>query len=146
MTSLVNWSWWVKCILILIFIPFLTRRHQLIDSYREEVPFLRVSLGGRGWWIFFIYVKNYAGCWLEFHCPALPIGLVVSIKLFYWCCLLEDAIRSCLLSIQGVTTLIFMPCLSGEVNPMLAIWGCNEINLSHWWLLQWITWLWNNAV
>ena len=36
---------------------------------------------------FLIYVQNYAGGWLEFHfmAQALPGGLFVSIKLYYWC-------------------------------------------------------------
>ena len=86
-------------------------------KYRFYVYVWEGEVGG----FFFIDVKNYAWFWLKFHCPALPGGLVVLIKLFYWCGLLEDTIRSCLLFIQGVTTLIFMPRLPGKVNPMLAL-------------------------
>ena len=58
-------------------------RHQCISNLRGEATFYWVYLEG-GWWN--IYVQNYAGCWLEVHfmVHALPRGLVVLIKLFYW--------------------------------------------------------------
>ena len=56
----------------------LERRPHFIGYLSEEAPIYRVNLEG-GWWSFFIYVKNYAGDWLESHFMdhALPGGLVV---------------------------------------------------------------------
>ena len=69
-----------------ILLVILERRPHFIGLFREEAPFYWVNLGG-GWWGFFIYVQNHAGGWLEFHFMllVLPGGLVISIKLFYWC-------------------------------------------------------------
>ena len=49
----------------------------------DAAPFYYLNLKGN-WWRFFIYIQNYAGCWLEFHfmAPALPRRLVVEVKLF----------------------------------------------------------------
>ena len=45
-------------------------------KYRFYVYVWEGEVGG-----VFIYVKNYAWCWLESHCPALPGGLVAAGRL-----------------------------------------------------------------
>ena len=69
--------------------PFngLLREEALFYWLFERGRTIFLSNSGGGWQIFFIYVQNYAGGWLEFHfmSKALPGGLVVQIKLFYWC-------------------------------------------------------------
>ena len=64
----------------------LERRPHFIGHLREEEPFYWVNLGV-GWWIFFVYVQNYAGVWLEFlfMVHVLPGGPGIKIKLTYWC-------------------------------------------------------------
>ena len=56
----------------------LERRPQFISYLRDEASVSWVNLGG-GWWIFFIYVQNYAGGWLEpqFMVHALTGRLVI---------------------------------------------------------------------
>ena len=62
------------------------RRPHFIGYLSGEAPFYWVN-SGVSWRTLFIYVQNYAGGWLEFHfmVHALPGGLVILIKLFYWC-------------------------------------------------------------
>ena len=71
---------------VLIFMTLYRGRHYFIGYFREEAPFYWVRLAG-GWSSFFIYVQDYAGGWLEFVFMdnVLLGGLVILIKLFYWC-------------------------------------------------------------
>ena len=49
--------------------------YTLIGNLGEEAPFYWVIMGGLkevGGVAVYIYVQNYAGCWLEFMVHALP--------------------------------------------------------------------------
>ena len=108
--------------------------------FLEEIPFYQRSERG-GTFLFIYSVKNYACCWLEVHVHALLGGLVVQIKLFYWCGLIMKKLVGhikfgcfqCCLYIQLCTKIISnsavsIQFISKKPNPKIL-----KIEVFLWW-------------